>query len=142
MITMKIKVIGGICLVLVALVYSCQSDGSIEFKQYYSAGSQVYHGHCQNCHGAKGEGLAALIPPLTDTLWIKSNKTTLPCIIQNGLKQKITISGKVFEGEMPASGLTPIEIAQVMTYVTNSFGNKLGVVTGDDMEASLLKCKK
>ncbi len=35
---------------------------------------------------------------------------------------------------MPAAGLTPMEIAQVVTYVGNSFGNKLGVVTGDDVE--------
>jgi mono/diheme cytochrome c family protein len=139
---MKTKVIGGICLLLIALVYSCQSDSSIEFKQYYSAGNSVYQAHCQNCHGAKGEGLAGLIPPLTDTSWTKANRATLPCIIQSGLKQKITISGKSFEGEMPASGLTPIEIAQVVTYIGNSFGNKLGVVTGDDVGVDLGKCGK
>jgi mono/diheme cytochrome c family protein len=138
---MKIKVVGGICLLLMALIYSCQSDSSIEFKQYYSAGSGVYEAHCQNCHSAKGEGLAALIPPLSDTLWLKANKANLPCILQNGLKGKITISGKTFEGEMPASGLTPMEIAQVTTYVANSFGNKLGVVTGDDVGAALGKCR-
>ena len=128
-------------MLLVALIYSCQSDSSIEFKQYYSAGSGVYQAHCQNCHSGKGEGLAGLIPPLTDTSWLKTNKATLPCILQNGLKQKITIEGKVFEGEMPASGLTPKEIAQVVTYITNSFGNKLGVVTGDDVGVELGKCK-
>jgi mono/diheme cytochrome c family protein len=137
---MKIGIIACICLLLSALIYSCQSDGSIEFKQYYSAGSQVYQAHCQNCHGAKGEGLAALIPPLTDTSSLKRYQTKLPCIIQNGLKGKITITGKDFDGTMPAAGLTPIEIAQVVTYVGNSFGNKLGVVTGDDVGVALGKC--
>jgi mono/diheme cytochrome c family protein len=56
------------------------------------------------------------------------------------LKGKITIAGKDFDGAMPAAGLTPIEIAQVVTYVGNSFGNKLGVVTGDDIGVALAKC--
>jgi mono/diheme cytochrome c family protein len=137
---MKIRIIACICLLLSALIYSCQSDGSIEFKQYYSAGSLVYQSHCQNCHGDKGEGLAALIPPLTDTSSLKRYQTKLPCIIQNGLKGKVTVAGKDFDGTMPAAGLTPIEIAQVVTYVSNSFGNKLGVVTGDDVVAALAKC--
>lgn len=135
-------VIGGIFLLLMALVYSCQSDSSIAFKQYYSAGSMVYQAHCQNCHGNKGEGLGGLIPPLTDTASIKTYKTKLPCIIQNGLNGKITVSGKSFDGQMPASGLTPIEIAQVATYVTNSFGNNLGVVTGDDVTEDLTRCEQ
>ena len=82
---MKIKVIVCISLLLSALIYSCQSDDSIEFKRYFSAGSQVYHDHCQNCHGAKGEGLAALIPPLTDTSFIKTqkNKIRVHCYRRN-----------------------------------------------------------
>lgn len=137
---MKTGIIACICFLLLALIYSCQNDGSIEFKRYYSAGALVYQSRCQNCHGAKGEGLAALIPPLTDTSLLKKYKSKLPCIVQNGLKGKITIAGKDFDGAMPAAGLTPIEIAQVVTYVGNSFGNKLGVVTGDDVGVALAKC--
>ena len=138
---MKTGIIICICLLLSALIYSCQNDSSIEFKQYYSAGASVYQSHCQNCHGLKGEGLAALIPPLTDTSSLKHYKAKLPCIMQNGLKGKITVAGKDFDGTMPAAGLTPIEIAQVVTYIGNSFGNKLGVVTGDDVGVALAKCQ-
>jgi len=137
---MKIKVIGGICLLLIALVYSCQSDSSIEFKQYYSVGSGVYQAHCQNCHGAKGDGLAGLIPPLTDTAYLKANRSALACMLQNGLKKSISVSNRSYDGQMPASGLTPMEIAQVATYVANSFGNKLGVITVDDVGVDLGKC--
>jgi len=138
---MRIKIIACICLLLWALIYSCQSDDSIEFKRYYSAGALVYQSHCQNCHGAKGEGLAALIPPLTDTSSLKNQKSKLPFIIQNGLKGEITVAGKDFNGSMPSAGLTPIEIAQVITYVGNSFGNKLGTVTNDDVNTALAKCQ-
>jgi len=138
---MKLKVIGSICFLLLVLIVSCQSDESIEFKRYYSAGSLVYQNHCQNCHGAKGEGLSALIPPLTDTIYIKDNLKSLACNIKYGLKGKIVVAGRSFEGAMPAANdLTPIEIAQAITYISNSFGNKQGTITADQVNDDLSKC--
>jgi mono/diheme cytochrome c family protein len=138
---MKLKIIGGICFLLFMLIYSCQSDESIEFKRYYTDGNVVYQNHCQNCHGTKGEGLSALIPPLTDSVYLQKNKTQLACNLKYGLKGKLTISGRSFEGEMPPNDLTPIEIAQVLTYVTNSFGNKMGVTDSQQVSDALGNCK-
>jgi mono/diheme cytochrome c family protein len=138
---MKLKVIGSICFLLLVLIVSCQSDESIEFKRYYSAGSLVYQTHCQNCHGAKGEGLSALIPPLTDSIYIKQNLKSLACNIKFGLKGNIVVDGKSFEGAMPAANdLTPIEIAQAITYISNSFGSKQGTITVDQVNTDLSKC--
>jgi len=138
---MKLKVIGSICFLLLVLIVSCQSDESIEFKRYYSAGSLVYQTHCQNCHGAKGEGLSALIPPLTDSIYIKQNLKSLACNIKFGLKGNIVVDGKSFEGTMPAANdLTPIEIAQAITYISNSFGSKQGTITVDEVNTDLGKC--
>lgn len=138
---MKLKIIIAIGCLLTVLIYSCQSDEQIEFARYYSAGSLVYESHCQNCHGAKGEGLQGLIPPFTDSTYLSSNRSTLACFVKNGLKEKITISNKVFESAMPANDLPPIELAEVLTYITNSFGNKLGVIKLDEVENDLVKCK-
>lgn len=138
---MKLKVISVICFLLFVLIVSCQSDESIEFKRYYSAGSLVYQSHCQNCHGTNGEGLSALIPPLTDTTYIKGNLRSLACNIKYGLKGKLTIAGKAFDGSMPTEAdLTPIEIAQAITYISNSFGNKQGTITVDQVNDDLSKC--
>jgi mono/diheme cytochrome c family protein len=140
---MKIKIIGGICLLaFFAMIYSCQSDASIEYSRYYSAGVVVYQNHCQNCHGDKGQGLNGLIPPLTDTLLLKGYNNKLACQLKNGLKGKITVGGKDFESTMPASDLSPIEMAQVITYVTNSFGNKQGLFTDDQVQTALNNCGK
>jgi mono/diheme cytochrome c family protein len=139
---MKFKVIGAICFLLLALVISCQSDESIEFDRYYSSGSLVYQNHCQNCHGTKGEGLAGLIPPLTDSAYFKINKAKLACAVKFGLKAKLNIAGKSFEGEMPPATLTPIEIAQVLTFITNSYGSKLGIIDNQQVEDDLSKCVK
>ena len=119
---------------------SCQSDEQIEFERYYSAGSLVYQTRCQNCHGAHGEGLQALIPPLTDSIYFKANKEVLACVIKYGLNKKISIKNKAFEEKMPANNLSPIEIANVLTYITNSFGNKSVTVTNQQVEEDLAKC--
>ena len=138
---MRSRFIISIGLLLVVLAVACQSDEQVEFNRYYSGGSLIYQAHCENCHGEKGEGLQALIPPLTDSVYLKNNQTSLACFLKNGLKGKITINGHPFEGEMPAADLTPLEIAKVLTYVTNSFGNKAGVVNVQLFEAYLGKCR-
>ncbi|QKJ30024.1 cytochrome c [Mucilaginibacter mali] len=128
-------------LIVVALIASCQTEQQVEFNRYYATGAAVYQAHCQNCHGDKGQGLAALIPPLTDTTYLRKNRAALPCAMQLGVNGKITVSGKEFEGQMPATELTPIEIAEVLTYVTNSFGNKQGLISDTEVEKGLKGCK-
>ncbi len=137
---MKWKLIGIICAVIIVLIVSCQNEEQIEFERYYSAGNAVYQSHCQNCHSEKGEGLNGLIPPLTDNAYLKSQQSNLPCLIKNGLKGKINITGRTFEGEMHAADLSPVEIAQVLTYVTNSFGNKMKTTTVEQVNRNLAKC--
>jgi mono/diheme cytochrome c family protein len=137
---MKKLITIGSFLLLITVIISC-NEQDIEFNRYYAAGATVYQTHCQNCHGDKGQGLAALIPPLTDSVYLKANKHLLACYLQNGLKGKINIHGKEFEGEMPATVLSPKEMAQVLTYVTNSFGNQLGIIDNETVEKDLKGCK-
>lgn len=138
---MKLKVIGIIAILLVVVGASCQSDDQIEFKRYYSGGSLVYQQHCQNCHGDKGQGLSALIPPLTDSIYLKNNKRKLACFIKNGLKGKITVAGRSFDDQMQPDDIAPLEIAKVLTYVTNSFGNNMGTVTLQQVQDDLKNCQ-
>ena len=133
-------IIGAISAVII-LIAACQNEESIEFRRYYSSGALVYQSHCQNCHGENGEGLSALIPPLTDSAYLRKNETELACSIKFGLKGPITIKGKTFDDAMLANDLSPIEIAQVLTYVGNSFGNKLNTINEQRIQADLAKCK-
>jgi mono/diheme cytochrome c family protein len=138
---MKLKVIGAISAVIILFMISCDSEETLEFKRYYSNGALVYQAHCQNCHGANGEGLSDLIPSLTDTVYLKNNKASLACNIKFGLKGKITIKGKVFDDAMPANDLSSTQIAQVLTYIGNSFGNKLNTINIQQTESDLKNCK-
>jgi mono/diheme cytochrome c family protein len=107
----------------------------MKFEHYYANGRRLYAQHCQNCHAADGKGLGQLIPPLTDTILLKKNRHQLACLIKNGLSGKIIVNGKEYSSEMPANpALAPIDLAQLVTYITNSFGNKQGPYTVDQVQ--------
>jgi mono/diheme cytochrome c family protein len=130
-----------IAFVLILLIAACQNDESLEFKRYYSSGALVYQQHCQNCHGDNGEGLSALIPPLSDSIYLRKNRAVLPCYIKNGLKGSVIIKDRTFEDAMPANDLSPVEIAQVLTYIGNSFGNRLNIIDEQSVQKNLADCK-
>lgn len=129
-------------IVVSAIIYSCQNESEIELASYIGNGKDLYIKYCQTCHGENGEGLGQLAPPLTDTVYLKENKSQIACIIKNGMNKPIVINGKTYEGKMPAfAELENIDIAQVLVYVTNSFGNKQGMYKHQLVEEDLKKCK-
>lgn len=141
---MRNKVICILTLTILASVFlhSCQSESELNYARYFVNGKGVYEKHCQNCHAADGAGLGMLIPPLTDTLFLKENKNQLSCIIKYGLNGKISVNGKIYDGRMPAERhLSDIEIGAVITYITNSFGNKQGLHDVNDVARDLGACK-
>ncbi|TAE69396.1 MAG: cytochrome c, partial [Bacteroidetes bacterium] len=71
-----------------------------------------------------GEGSPSIFPPLANSDYLMSNTTRAIKQIHFGLSSKIVVNGKTYQGNMPASGLSPQQIADVMNYITNSWGNK------------------
>ncbi len=127
---------------VICFIGACQSEEEINYDRYYTTGKQLYESRCGNCHNNDGSGLALLYPPLTDTTYLKSNKNKLACIIKNGLNGEITVAGKTYNGQMPAQPkLSDIEIAQIVTYITNSFGNKQGLHDAQAVNQDLKYCK-
>ncbi len=123
-------------------INACQNVQQLELAQYTTGGKDLYQLKCQNCHGENGEGLGELAPPLTDTVFLKSNKNNLACIIKNGANKLMVINGKPYQGKMPAfTTLTDIDIAKIIVYVTNSFGNKQGFYTTMQVAKDLKNCK-
>ncbi len=138
---MKLRLPVLLLLFSLALICSCQNEQELEFKRYFASGRVVYQQHCQNCHGSGGEGLGKLIPPLTDTAYIKKEKSNLACYINYGMEMPITVYGKAYYQKMPAANLSPVEIAEVVTYIASSFGNKLGTLTTAQANQQLRACK-
>lgn len=130
------------CIIVFSLINSCQSDQDLNYARYFVNGKGIYEKHCQNCHAADGTGLKMLIPPLTDTLFLRKNKKQLSCMIKYGFSGKTVINGKLYEGIMPGEEhLSDIEIAGVITYITNSFRNKQGLYDLNAVSADLKDCK-
>lgn len=130
-------------MVILIMMSACGDENSIKYQRYYADGSQIYKVHCANCHMEDGKGLAALIPPLTDTIYLRKNRDKLACFIVYGLQDTIVVNNQEYQGKMPAEKhLAAIDLAKVLTYITNSFGNQQGIYDVTKVEANLKNCNK
>ena len=99
-------------------------------------GEIVYKKYCISCHQADGGGVPNMSPPLLQTTFVLGDKGTLIKIVLNGLKN-VDIDDQTYNNPMPALGsvLKDQQIADVLTYVRNSFGNKASAVTAAEVKA-------
>ncbi|MBD0278510.1 MAG: cytochrome c [Flavisolibacter sp.] len=105
-------------------------------------GKQVYQLYCLTCHQADGSGVPNLNPPIVKTKWVLGNKTPLIQMVLKGSQGKVEIEGETFHNTMPAQNtLTDQQIADVLTYVRNSFGNKASAVTAAEVKTQRAKTK-
>ena len=104
-------------------------------------GRQVYITQCLSCHQVDGLGVQGMNPPLAKTKWVLGDKEKLIQIVLNGLKGgEIEIDGDYFHNVMaPHKELTDLQIADVLTYVRNSFGNKASAITPAQVKAARAK---
>lgn len=132
------------CISLVSLLYflfSCNTDLSVETMQYATNGQKLYVTHCQNCHGAKGEGLGKLYPPLTDIHFLRENRSQLACIVKNGMSGEIKVNNTIYNQQMPGvPQLSAVDIAYVLTYVTTYFGDSKTHFKKEEIEEFLKNC--
>ncbi|OLY93097.1 Cytochrome c [Cnuella takakiae] len=99
-------------------------------------GKTVYTSICLACHQVDGSGVPHLNPPLTPNEWVAGPKPRLVQLVLNGSQGKVEIDGDTWSNAMPAmSHLTDQQIADVLTYVRNSFGNKAAAVTPTEVKA-------
>lgn len=128
---------------LAGIVYSCQSSEDLKQQIYFTNGRDLYIKHCQNCHGVDGEGLNKLSPPLTDTTFLRKNKHRLACFIKNGISDTVlTIHDQPYDGKMPDNAkMANIDLAQLIVFITNSYGNKQGMYKPEQVERDLNQCK-
>jgi mono/diheme cytochrome c family protein len=98
-------------------------------------GQKIYLQRCITCHQVDGGGAQNMIPPLIKTDYVLGDKTRIIKILLNGMKGEIMVNGDMYSNEMPSQGfLTDKEIAAVLTYVRNSFGNKASMVTTGEVK--------
>ncbi len=110
-------------------------------KRLFLKGAEIYEreGHCATCHQPDGKGLPdAGFPPLAGTKWSTQSEERLIKLTLNGLHGPIEVLGKKYAGQVPMTPfggmLNDREIAAVLTYVRNAFGNKASVISPEKVQ--------
>jgi mono/diheme cytochrome c family protein len=106
-------------------------------------GKAVYTNTCLPCHMADGGGVPRMNPPLAATTYVLGDKAKLISIVLNGFSEDVEINGERYTNTMPPQGhLTDAQVADVLTYVRNSFGNKASAVTAAEVKLVRSAIKK
>jgi mono/diheme cytochrome c family protein/lysophospholipase L1-like esterase len=109
----------------------------------YELGFEVFHreAHCATCHQPNGLGLDPAFPTLAGTPWVTGSEERLTKIVLHGLHGKIEVNGKVYDPEKGVPPMTAFgailkdeEVAGVLTYVRNSWGNKADPVSAETVK--------
>jgi mono/diheme cytochrome c family protein len=125
-----------VIIVLVAAIFSMSfflAQPSI--KDSISRGKKVYETYCLPCHLADGGGVSRMNPPLIKTVYVLGDKKRLIGIVLTGMDEPLEIDGETYSNMMaPHEFLKDQEIADVLTFVRNSFGNKASVITPEEVK--------
>ncbi|WP_373331248.1 c-type cytochrome [Salmonirosea aquatica] len=107
-----------------------------------ASGQIVYEQNCAVCHQADGSGVPHLNPPLSQTEYVLGEKARIIGVVLNGLNAHELINGETYSNVMPAHDfLTDQQIADVLTFVRNSFENKASAVSVAEVAAERAKKK-
>jgi mono/diheme cytochrome c family protein len=137
--------LGFLCLLI---LWSCggssnqaEGENAVRLRQYFVQGQQLYQQYCSNCHQTDGIGLAQVYPPLARSDYMLEDIQRTVCLIKYGLAGEIMVNGKDYNLEMPANTqLTDIEIAEILTYITNTWGNEHGLISVTEVTPLLKVC--
>ena len=130
--------------------FSCSSSSEFEglpemdqktrvrFNQYYRDGRLLYLNYCSSCHMENGEGLKNLIPSLANSPLFSEAIETVPCQIKYGSEEHANApSGPKMTSFI---SLSPLEIAEITTYISSSWGNKKGLMEVKQTKQLLQDC--
>ncbi|HET9486850.1 MAG TPA: c-type cytochrome [Chryseosolibacter sp.] len=99
-------------------------------------GEKVYSVYCGTCHQRDGKGASGRFPPLAGASFVKGDKKLLISIVIKGMEGPIEVNGEQFNATMPQhSFLSNEDIAKVLTYIRENFGNNASAVTSEEVEA-------
>jgi len=103
---------------------SQEKEQDIALKNSIERGSIIYKDFCVVCHLDNGEGVPKAFPPLANSDYLMQKRAESIKAIKFGQTGEITVNGDKYNNAMAPLGLYDEEVADVMNYITNSWGNK------------------
>lgn len=106
-----------------------------DLKESIKRGNEIYTDFCISCHLPKGEGVKGTFPPLAKSDFLMKNREASIRGIKYGLKGSIIVNEVAYNEFMAPMGLSNDEIADVVNYISNSWGNSnKSIVTIEQVE--------
>lgn len=102
-------------------------------------GKIVYKEFCNQCHRPKGKGIGRSFPPLAGSDYLMNNREASIRGVKYGQQGEIVVNGKTYNGVMAPMGLSDEEVADVMNYIMNSWGNEQDEIVTVEEVASVEK---
>lgn len=115
--------------------YHSINPSNDELVKSISRGKEVYADFCMQCHLGNGKG-SETVPPLAASDWLVNKRKESIHAVKFGQSGPIKVNGKSYNGRMSPMGLSDDEVADVMNYIMNSWGNKQSkMVTVSEVKA-------
>ncbi len=120
-----------LALVAAVVVATAAAPGANAASPRVSAGAKLFAANCTGCHGATGMGQPGIFPSLVANSYVSGDTKRLIHTVKFGLTGKLVAKGVKYDGIMPpwAGTLTDQQIADVVSYVRTTWGNKGSLVT-------------
>jgi nitrite reductase (NO-forming) len=122
---------------LAAVTQATQSaaSGALTQEEQVKAGQVLFAGTCSVCHQANGAGLPGVFPPLAKSDYLAADVKRAIGFVLRGLTGKVTVNGQEYNSVMPPmTQLNDDEVANILTYVINSWGNPGGRISSEDVK--------
>lgn len=104
-----------------------------------ASGKVIYNESCITCHLGKGEGMEGTFPPLAKADYLVKMPEKAIHAVKYGLNGPIKVNGVAYSSMMPNPGLSNDEIADVMNYIQNSWGNSNKKIVTEKMVEAIKK---
>ena len=119
----------------VASATKAAASGTLTQQDQENAGRELFAGTCSVCHQANGAGLPGVFPPLAKSDYLAADVKRSVGVLLHGLSGKIKVNGRDYDSVMPPMNqLNDDEVANILTYVLNSFGNSGGRVLTEEVK--------
>jgi nitrite reductase (NO-forming) len=120
----------------IAKAAQAAESGKLTKEEQIEAGKVLFLGTCSTCHQMEGQGIPKVFPPLAKSDYLMADKRRAIEVVLNGLSGKVVVNGQEYASVMPPmSHMADDELANILTFVRNAWGNSADAVSAQEVTA-------